>query len=253
MTAGALLSRAQPMRPPLAKLYELLESTLGYQGWWPLTGRAGLPGYDTGGYRSSPETPLVLSDEERFEIAVGAILTQNTTWDNANRALKRLHDSNQLTAEKLLRFPQSELAALIRSCGYHNQKAKKLQLLAGRWGQTTGVRRRPGAMRERLLGIWGIGPETADSILLYAFDHPYFVVDAYARRVFTRVGIEEGGGPYETVQQLVHEELGREQTMLGELHALLVSLGKEFCKTRPLCAGCALQEVCATGRGIHRG
>jgi len=168
----------------------------------------------------------------------------------ANRALKRLHDSNQLTAEKLLRLSQSDLAALIRSCGYHNQKARKLQLLAGQWAYASSLRRRPEAMRERLLTVWGIGPETADSILLYAFGHPYFVVDAYARRVFSRVGMEEGGGSYETVQQLVHQELGQEEGVLGELHALLVSLGKSFCKTRPLCGGCTLQRVCQTGRKL---
>lgn len=238
------------MRPPIPNLYEPLELALGFQGWWPLTGRAGRTGYDEGGYRRSRETAHALSDDDRFEIGVGAVLTQNTSWDNANRALKSLHESGRLTAAAVLRCSQSELAGLIRSCGYHNQKAKKLQLLSREWEEICSVRADPPSMRERLLRVWGIGPETADSILLYAFDHPYFVVDAYARRIFTRVGVEEGAGSYETLQKLVHDELGRDKEILGELHALLVALGKSFCRTRPICKGCPLQAVCRTGANV---
>ena len=236
------------MRPSLTSLYELLERSLGFQGWWPLISRGGRPDHDEGGYRRLRDTAHTLTDDDRFEIAVGAVLTQNTTWENAKRALTPLHHFRLLSASALLSLSQPELARLIRSCGYHNQKAKKLQLLSLQWDEIRELRADPDRLRERLLAVWGIGPETADSILLYAFDHPYFVVDAYARRILTRVGFPEGAGTYEKLQRLVHDEIGRDEGILGELHALLVALGKSSCRPQPLCAGCALRGMCDTGR-----
>ncbi|HUX20629.1 MAG TPA: endonuclease, partial [Spirochaetia bacterium] len=182
---------------------------------------------------------------ERFEIAVGAILTQNTAWENARRALAALRERGLLGVQAVQGVEVAELAPLILSSGYYNQKARKIRNLAGAWSeicQATGAE-----LRGTLLAVWGIGPETADSIALYAFHLPNFIVDGYALRTFRRIGLFGPGEGYETIRSVVEGSLNWNSELLGELHALLVRLGQEHCRARPECDGCPLRGVCATG------
>lgn len=187
-----------------------------------------------------------------LEICVGAILTQNTSWKNVEKALCALHKARTLSLKKIAACPQDTLAALIRSSGYHNQKAAKLKAFCRRISKE-----HPGGLKEwflsapaadlraELLSYNGVGPETADSITLYAARKPVFVIDAYTRRIAARLGLGSSAA-YEMWQALFERNLPRDLKMYNEYHALLVKLGKDFCrKTKPLCAGCPLDAVCA--------
>jgi len=191
----------------------------------------GKKGFDADGYHvgthTYPRTP-----EQRFEVCVGAILTQNTSWKNVEKAMQALHHHHLLTKTSLQYVPLDKLAQLIKPAGYFNQKAKKLKAFAAFDGDIT---------REQLLSIWGIGKETADSMLCYAYNKPVFVVDAYTQRIFHRLGFKEEG--YDAIQQGVMKEL-RMTEELNEFHALLVELGKNVCKTKPLCETCPLARHC---------
>ena len=142
--------------------------------------------------------------DSRFEIVVGAILTQNTAWGNVEKALESLRKAGVMSREGVLRIPEKELSTLIRSSGYHNQKARKLRELARFSGK-------PG--RGDLLGVWGIGKETADSILLYAHGIPFFVVDAYTRRVFSRLGLISGSEEYDEIRSLFENGLPKDPAL----------------------------------------
>ncbi len=214
---------------PLATSYRLMLRHFGHQNWWP------------------GDTPL--------EICVGAILTQNTQWSNVERAIGRLKERELLQLEELCRIGVAPLAELIRPAGYFNIKARRLKSfvehvrdrhdgsLDALFGQETR------AVRNELLGISGIGPETADSMLLYAGGHCSFVVDAYTRRIFLRHGwIREEAG-YHDVQELCQRRLrprspGRRLDYWQDYHAQIVMVGKSYCrKARPLCHQCPLQEL----------
>lgn len=196
----------------------------GPQGWWPLLGHGGtnptktgsITGYHPGDY-GFPRT-----EAERFEIAVGAILTQNTAWPNVEKALKSLAESAALAPEPLLALPVAELAALIRASGFHNAKALKLKALATFWLRLDG--RIP--TREALLMVPGVGPETADSIRLYAFSQPEMVVDAYTRRVLARLGWVPDDIRYEALKTFCAESLPRDTELYQEFHALVVEHAK---------------------------
>ncbi|MHC4917532.1 MAG: endonuclease III domain-containing protein [Planctomycetota bacterium] len=207
----------------LRRWYEALLGRFGRQGWWP--GR----------------TP--------FEVAVGAILTQNTAWSNVERAIRALRAAGALSFRGMRALPERRLARLIRPSGYFNQKARKLRALLD-WlaerdsrGSVRRALRGPlDEVRGSLLDVRGVGPETADSILLYAGERPVFVVDAYTRRVLERHGLAAGGEPYETVRALFEDHLPRSVPIYNEYHALLVRLCKEHCAKRlPACAGCPLE------------
>ncbi len=221
------------------RLYQLLRTAYGPQGWWPVL-RRGTMTYDPA-FTSRPRTP-----KEQFEIAVGAILTQNTAWTNVDKALRSLAERGLLDPAALARVPLPRLARAIRSSGYHTQKAKKLRILS------CFVRSGKPWTRASLLSLWGIGPETADSILLYARREPLFVVDAYTRRVLSRLGLAAGNEPYEELQARFHAALPPDPALFNEFHALLVKLGKELCQPVPRCPSCPLRPRCPAGRQAAR-
>ncbi|MGC2062038.1 MAG: endonuclease III domain-containing protein [Thermodesulfovibrionales bacterium] len=209
------------MRQRLRKIYDRLYSRFGPQQWWP------------------GDTP--------FEIAVGAILTQNTNWGNVEKAIRNLKAAGKLNAPALHALPASELASLIKPAGYFNIKAKRLKNFIGllvteyRGNMKKMAGEPPSVMRGKLLSVNGIGPETADSILLYALGKRAFVIDAYTKRVFSRHNIIHHEAPYDTLQKLFHENLEKDIQLYNEYHALIVRLAKEHCRTKPLCAGCPLE------------
>lgn len=218
------------MAPPLAPLgellryYDVMSTALGPMHWWPA------------------ETP--------FEVIVGAILTQSTAWANVERAIANLREARLLTPSAMLRVRTSRLAALVRPSGYFRQKAKKLNAFL-RFLQTryAGSLRRMFQtptlkLREELLSVHGIGPETADSILLYAGNHPVFVVDAYTHRILERHGITEGKPDYENVRAFIESSIPREPQLFNEFHALIVNTGKNWCRKRtPRCEACPLRSL----------
>lgn len=214
----------------LERLYEALLKRYGPQGWWPLVSLDGgnptktgsLRGYHPGDY-SFPRT-----ESQRFEVCVGAVLTQNTSWVNVERALVSLHEKGLLDARALLGAGSDEVKAAIRPAGYYNQKAARLQRVASWFTTRTGV-----PSRAELLGLKGVGPETADSMLLYAFKQPWFVVDAYTRRVLEGLGLLDGSESYEEVQALFHDALEPDVEVYQEYHALLVEHAKRFYSKKP--------------------
>lgn len=235
---------SQPVAPPpffppgtapakgLRAYHDSLFVALGPQHWWPAS-KSGGP----------------------FEVIVGAILTQSTAWSNVERAIANLRRARRLTPRAIERVPLPRLARLIRPSGYFRQKAKKLKafvrfLRAGYGGSLARMFRTPTAeLREQLLAVHGIGPETADSILLYAGRHPVFVVDAYTRRVLLRHGLIAEkptrllpGSSYEEMRAFFESSLPRDAQLFNEFHALLVHVGKDWCRPRePKCDTCPLR------------
>lgn len=207
--------------PILSQYFDALFRAHGEQHWWP--GR----------------TP--------FEIIVGAILVQNTNWVNAASAIANLRQARLLTPSAVERVPKAKLARLIRSSGYFRQKASKLKafvtfLRREYRGSLAAMFRTPTVtLRQQLLAVHGIGPETADSILLYAGNHPVFVVDAYTRRILQRHGLATGKESYEELRGLFEKSLPNDPQLFNEFHALIVRTGKLHCRSRaPLCSQCAL-------------
>jgi endonuclease-3 related protein len=206
------------------QLYAALRDRYGLQNWWP--------------------------GESSFEVAVGAILVQRTTWDNAARAIERLRDSHALTAAGVLGLSTDALGARIRPAGFYRAKAR---CLAGfcRWllevGGFTGLgERSTDAIRKELLALTGIGPETADCILLYALGRPVFVIDAYTRRVLVRTGLHANAdrAGYEALRTWIETRLPRDAAMFNEYHALFVAHGKAVCRARPRCSDCTIAGAC---------
>ncbi len=222
------------MKASLIRIYKKLLSTYGYQGWWPIVSMAKRDGFDSRGYHPKlygyPET-----EQQRLEITLGAILTQNTAWKNVELCLLNIINQGLLDREKLLKLPLARLAEIIKSSGYYNQKAKKVRAFLSFRGKPT---------RENLLKIWGLGDETVDSILLYAHHKPYFVVDAYTKRILKRLGLLGASASYSKVQELFHKELPRRHELYNEFHALLVEHAKRYCRKKPLCRNCHLSEMC---------
>ena len=186
----------------------------------------------------------------------GALLVQRTSWRNAGRAIARLRGADAISPEALSRTGLHEIEALIRPAGTFRTKAARLRGLA-RWyvesGGVAALARLPTAtLRARLLERPGIGPETADDILVYVFERPVFVVDAYARRILSRCGWARGVEPYDTFAHSIVREIGPDAATLGEFHALLVEHGKRHCRPVPHCAGCPLAQWCDTAPGALR-
>jgi len=215
----------------IPRLYERLMAEYGPQGWWPLLGHAGtnptksgaVRGYHPGDY-SFPRT-----DDERFEICVGAVLTQNTAWPNVERALASLASLNALTPDRMLDLDEGILRQAIRPSGYFNVKARKLRCLAEFCAGLGGRVPR----RDELLAVWGIGPETADSILLYACKQPECVIDAYTRRVFAHLGIADPAASYDDLKALCERQLPRDVPVYQEFHGLLVEHAKRVYARKP--------------------
>ena len=203
-------------------IYNLLLNKFGSQHWWP--------------------------GDSREEIIIGAILTQNTNWKNVEKSISKLKSNNLIDFSHLAKINEQKLAEIIRSSGYYNQKARRLKLVTDFFTShplpvldnipTT-------LLRKDLMAIKGIGPETADSILLYAFNRPVFVIDAYTERIFNRLGFWDKEMSYKDAQSLLMENLEPDVKLFNEFHALLVKLGKEYCKKIPQCFQCELQTMCA--------
>ena len=242
---------ASNLKGRIEALYAEFLTAYGQQGWWPLSGRAGKRGFDARGYHAGaydhPRTA-----EGRFEIVMGAILTQNSAWTNAETALGRLRDAGIRLPSDVRSSPRGRLARLIRSSGYYNQKARKLKEVAGLFRSAGSLSPGAAPSRETLLSCWGIGPETADSILLYAFHVPTFVVDAFTRRLLSRTGILEGTRRhgYDDIQRLFHDTLSRDHEVFNEYHALIVEHAKRHCRAKPVCDGCPVL-VCRYRDSTH--
>ena len=233
--------------------YRRLLRCFGQQGWWPVTPRgaaARAPGGGRPRYRPGHAGPL--PEREAAEVCLGAILTQNTAWANVEKALESLNRARAVDLGMIARIPSGRLQRLIRSSGFFIQKSRKLKDFArhalGRGRLTRWLQGPLPALREELLSLRGVGPETADSMLLYAADRPVFVVDAYTRRIGERLGWLKAGMTYDEVATFFSERLPRSAYIYQELHALLVALGKYNCRKDPVCLGCPLLDGCPEGR-----
>ncbi len=211
------------MPEKLALMYNKLYASFGSQHWWP------------------GETP--------FEVAVGAILTQNTNWNNVEKAIANLKKDEVLRPKALHNMTHARLASLIRPAGYFNIKAKRLKnfislLISEYHGSMSRMAKEDlGSIRKKLLSVNGIGPETADSIILYALEKPVFVIDAYTKRVLSRHNILDHNASYDVFQGLFHSKLRENISLYNEYHALFVRLAKKNCRTKPLCTGCPLEGM----------
>ena len=210
------------MEKKLTKIYRRLQAHFGPQRWWPA--------------------------DAPFEVMVGAILAQNTSWLNVEKAVQNLKAKKLLAARKISVIPCRRLAGLIRSAGYYNVKAARLKeyvrfMFDNYGGSARRMSQAPaGILRRQLLSVKGIGPETADSILLYALGKPVFVVDAYTKRIFSRHKAVKETDSYDEVQGFFMQNLKKDVQLFNEYHALIVELGKEFCrKKNPRCGACPLK------------
>ncbi|MEM4254477.1 MAG: endonuclease III domain-containing protein [Candidatus Woesearchaeota archaeon] len=206
----------------IKSLYEHLLAKHGPQGWWPTRNM---------GYHPSNKSRK-LSEDEMLEICVGAILTQNTAWKNVEKALDNLFSARAMSLRRLASMPRARLAQLIRSSGYYNQKAERLQLFARHVLKehrsfSRMFKQDLEPLREELLSLKGIGPETADSMLLYAGRKPIFVIDAYTKRICAREGICKPDVEYHELQEKFHKQLPPNHKLYNEFHALFVEEGKK--------------------------
>jgi len=205
------------------EVFHRLLNSLGPQHWWP--------------------------GHSAWEVMIGAVLVQNTTWKNVERAINNLREADLLEPRRLLGLPSAELAELIRPAGYYRLKTKRLrnlmQFVVRQYdGSLEALRTTPWRdLREALLGIKGIGPETADSILLYALEQPVLVVDTYTHRIFARHGWIDYDADYHRLQEHLMSELPEDVKLFNELHALLVHVGHHFCRRRPKCEQCPLRDL----------
>ena len=208
----------------LTEIYRLLLASYGPQHWWPA--------------------------DAPFEVIVGTILTQSAAWGNVEKAISNLKQARVMTPTSLRKFPLGKLAKLIYPSGYYNAKALKLKSFVEHLEEayqdsleklfSLDILQ----LRSELLNIHGIGPETADSIILYAAHKPIFVIDAYTRRILTRLGLSPSGDNYPAFQALFMDNLPADEKLFNEYHALLVRHGKEVCKTSPICEKCCLKGYC---------
>ncbi|MDD5086506.1 MAG: endonuclease III domain-containing protein [Candidatus Nanoarchaeia archaeon] len=208
----------------IKKIYNVFLEKYGPQGWWPLldykgvnpTKTGSVKGYHPGNY-SYPK-----NENQRFEICIGAILTQNTSWPQVEKALINLKKLNAINPEKIKNMNINKLCSAIKSAGYFNQKAKKLKIFSEFYINLKGKK----PTRDELLNIWGIGPETADSILLYAYKIPSFVVDAYTIRIFSAIGLIKKDESYQSIKRLFENSLEKDFRLYQEYHALIVEHAK---------------------------
>jgi len=215
----------------LKRIYSILLKKYGFQGWWPLLGCKGTNPTKTGsvkGYHPK-DYSYPKNDNQRFEVCIGAILTQNTSWPQVEKALLNLKGLNALAPQKLKKLNQEKLKQAIKPAGYFNQKARKIKEFTDFYLSLKN--RMP--TRDELLKLWGIGPETADSILLYAFKMPEFVVDAYTRRVFSKLGFIRKDASYEEIKKLFEKNLPRDSRLYQEYHALIVEHAKKHYSKKP--------------------
>ena len=207
-------------------VFNALLSAHGPQHWWP------------------GDTP--------FEIMVGAVLTQNTAWTNVEKAIANLVKHDKLSAAAIVAARKDHLANWLRPSGYFNVKAERLKNFC-RWYVEAGgfnalSKLDTDTLRDSLLSVNGVGPETADDILLYAFDRPVFVIDAYTRRLFSRLGLIVGDEAYDDLRLACEDRLGADAGLYNEFHALIVLHAKTVCRVRPRCGDCMLRVNCPAGR-----
>lgn len=206
----------------LGRVYAVLRENFGHQMWWP------------------GETPL--------EVMTGAILTQNTAWTHVEKAILNLKESKKLSFEALRRISRKTLSRLIRPAGYFNVKADRIKCFMAFLdrecrGNLSKLRRQTmPVLREKLLAVKGVGPETADSILLYALNKPSFVIDAYTKRIFSRHGLAKGHETYERWREIFTRALPESRDLFGDFHAQIVRTGKDHCRKVPRCEGCPLKR-----------
>lgn len=218
----------------LKKIYAVLYKKYGPQGWWPVNGEYNKNNFD-----------IPRNRKEEFEIMLGAILTQNTAWKNVEKALHNLREKDLIDAEKIKKVPLKKLAEFIRPSGYYNQKSGRLKIMADFFLANKSLPKKSvGEMRSLLLDVKGVGPETADSIILYAFRKPSFVIDTYTKRIFSRLGICGKECKYDELQDIFHSNLPSDAKLFNEYHALIVEHAKRFCAKKPDCAGCFLKKEC---------
>ena len=197
----------------MKKIYDLLLGELGHKNWWPA------------------DTP--------FEVIIGAVLTQQTRWENVERAIRNLKDHNLVEAESLSKVKTEELEEHIRCTGFYRQKAMRLKNISAFFNENPDILQKPpGELRKVILTLNGVGEETADSIVLYAADKPKFVIDAYTKRICKCMGIE---GDYGKLQSIFESSLPRDVPLYKEFHALIVEYGKQFCGKKR-CKDCILVE-----------
>ena len=212
------------LKNDISDIYKVLLACYGPQHWWPA------------------ETP--------FEVLVGAILTQNTAWKNVERAIANLKDAGALEAHALWDLPVARLAHLLQPAGYYNVKTVRLRnavrflLDAGDGDPASLASTDTDTLRGLLLAVSGIGPETADSILLYALQRPVFVVDAYTRRIFGRMGLVDPTADYETIRHHFETRLLRDVLLYNDYHAQIVAHAKSTCRVRPVCNECVVSDLC---------
>src|SRR3989344_4769501 len=224
----------------LIGIYDALYSYLGPQFWWPVT--------KEGKVNPKYHKNINLTEKQKLEICFGAILTQNTSWKNVEKAIINLNINKLIDITKIKNIENDKLTQIIKPSGYHNQKAKKLKnfcnfLFKNYNGSLKKLfEKNIQKLREELLSVNGVGPETADSIILYAAKKPIFVVDAYTRRIFSRIGFGEKA--YDELQKLFMSNLPNNERLFNEYHALIVELGKNICKTKPLCEVCPINRFC---------
>jgi endonuclease-3 related protein len=217
----------QALNRILLNIYQRLMSHYGPQHWWPA--------------------------QEPFEVIVGAILTQSAAWINVEKAIANLRAAEALSPGALRRLPRSEVARLIHPCGYYNAKAQKLKAFVHWLGEQYNdnldklFASNIDGLRQQLLAIYGIGEETADSIILYAAGKPTFVIDAYTRRIISRLGLAPHRNSYAAYQTLFMANLPADTGLFNEYHALLVRLAKNVCQPRPICQQCCLNVAKITG------
>lgn len=218
-----MIKKAENHKKILNEMYSTLYNAFGPQYWWP------------------GETP--------FEVAVGAILTQNTSWGNVEKAINNLKRNGVFRINTLHKMQNKQLASLIKPVGYFNIKTKRLkEFMNFLVSNYKGSVKKMGTedtqlLRNRLLSVNGIGPETADSILLYALEKPVFVIDAYTKRIMQRHKLVSDKTTYHELQTLFHENLPQDTGLFNEYHALFVKLGKDYCKTKPKCRECPLKAT----------
>ena len=227
------MNRATPVQDNLLlTAYRRLYAAYGPQGWWPGNGP--------------------------FDVVIGAILTQAAAWSNVEKAIARMKAHDCWSLEAIHAKPESELAEIIRSSGYFNAKARKLKAFAAHICEWYGgdlaaaLSGETDELRRELLSLYGIGPETADDILVYAAGRPSFVIDAYTRRILDRMGVSTDGrrNRYHEYQALFHAALPEDVTLFNEYHALLDRHARETCSKVPRCDGCCLRDLCATGLAL---
>jgi len=210
-------------RTDLLKIYGILRKAFGPRHWWPA--------------------------RTAQEVMIGAILTQNTSWANAAKAITALRNESGLNFKAIDQASEKVLAGRVRSARFFNQKAKALKIFAAYFGDHYGFsirrmkNRETALLREELLTLYRIGPETADSILLYALDKPVFVIDAYTRRIFSRHGFLTGNETYDSCQAFFMNNLPRDPDLYNDYHAQIVFLGNRFCRPKPVCDSCPLKGI----------